>query len=100
MNLSESQLITRRHFFGRTATGIGIAALGSLLDRRRLRRADAPAACPDCPHFAPEGQARHLPVQSGGPSHIDLFDYKPKLDKLARQRAARLASAWASASPA
>jgi hypothetical protein len=67
-------LLTRRQLFGRTAAGIGTAALGSLLNER-LFAADALAV----PHFAPRAKHVIYLFMSGGPSHIDLFDYKPKL---------------------
>ena len=64
--------LTRRHFFGRSAAGLGTAALASLLAE------NAPAA--EGPfHFAPKAKRVIYLFQSGGPSHIDLFDYKPKL---------------------
>jgi uncharacterized protein (DUF1501 family) len=82
-------LLSRRRFFRQTATGLGTAALASLLDRNLALAA---------PQSGSRGQARpgaltalHLPakakrviylVMSGGPSHIDLFDYKPKLKEL------------------
>src|SRR3954453_9720462 len=76
-------LLTRRHFFGRTATGIGTVALASLLNER-LFAADVDAslkaqgALPAL-HFAPKAKRVIYLFMSGGPSHIDLFDYKPKL---------------------
>ena len=82
-------LLTRRQLFGRAATGIGTAALASLLNPR-LFAADA-AAIPrggvrpgmlDTLHFAPKAKRVIYLVMSGGPSHIDLFDYKPKLKDL------------------
>ena len=72
--------ITRRHFFSRTATGIGIAALGSLLAEDGLAAANG---LPGLPHFAPKAKRVVFLHQSGGPSQMDLFDYKPTLDKLA-----------------
>src|SRR5262245_16957567 len=66
-------LLTRRHFFGRTATGIGVAALAGLLNKARGE---------DAPHFAPRAKRVIYLFMSGGPSHIDLFDYKPKLKEL------------------
>ena len=96
------QLQTRRQFFGRTATGIGTAALASLL-ADDLRAADDPlktaGALPTL-HFAPKAKRVIYLFMSGGPSHIDLFDYKPKLKEYSRHGAARPRSAWASASPA
>jgi hypothetical protein len=76
-------LLTRRHFFGRTATGIGIAALVQLLHQDRAPAgAPAPAGRPGVlrrPHFAPKAKRVIYLFMSGGPSHIDLFDYKPQL---------------------
>ncbi len=73
-------MLTRRHFFGRTATGIGTVALASLLNDRLF--ADAPpktqGALPAF-HFAPKAKRVIYLFMSGGPSHIDLFDYKPRL---------------------
>jgi hypothetical protein len=73
--------ITRRHFFGRAGLGLGTAALASLLTPR-----PAPAAgsggLPDLPHFAPKAKRAIYLFMAGGPSQIDTFDYKPKLDEL------------------
>ncbi|MFL5241752.1 MAG: DUF1501 domain-containing protein [Gemmataceae bacterium] len=76
-------LMTRRHFFGRSATGIGVAALASLLNER-LFAADIDPALKtrgelSALHFAPKAKRVIYLFMSGGPSHIDLFDYKPKL---------------------
>jgi hypothetical protein len=74
-------LMTRRHFFGRTAAGIGTAALASLLDQDQAL-AQAPARRPGvlrAPHFAPKAKRVIYLFMSGGPSHIDLLDYKPAL---------------------
>ena len=77
------RLMTRRHFFGRSATGIGVAALASLLNER-LFAADIDPALKThgtlpALHFAPKAKRVIYLFMSGGPSHIDLFDYKPKL---------------------
>jgi hypothetical protein len=71
--------ITRRHFFSRSANGIGIAALGSLLTQDGF----AASSLPGLPHFAPKAKRVVFLHQSGGPSQMDLLDYKPTLDKLA-----------------
>jgi len=75
---------TRRHFFSRMATGIGIAALGSLLAEDGFAATETTAAggLPGLPHFAPKAKRVVFLHQSGGPSQMDLFDYKPTLDKL------------------
>jgi len=70
-------LLTRRHFFGRASTGIGVAALASLLDEELLAASDA---LPGLPHFAPKAKRVIYLFQSGAPSQMDLFDYKPRLE--------------------
>ncbi len=73
----------RRQFFGRASTGIGTAALASLLNGD-ARAADSQTASTE--HGLPEffGKAKRVIylLQSGAPSQVDLFDYKPSLDKL------------------
>jgi hypothetical protein len=76
-------LLTRRHFFGRLATGIGTAALASVLNERLFAGESAPGGhtlgiLPSL-HFPPKAKRVIYLFMSGGPSHIDLFDYKPKL---------------------
>ncbi|MBS1835945.1 MAG: DUF1501 domain-containing protein [Acidobacteria bacterium] len=66
---------TRRHFFGKSASGIGLAALASLFQRD----GHAAPALEGLPHFAPKAKRVIFLHQSGGPSQMDLFDYKPKL---------------------
>jgi hypothetical protein len=78
--------LTRRHFFGLTSTGIGAAALASLLAPEAFAstagKLYAPGALPGLPHFPPKAKRVIFLHQSGGPSQIDLFDYKPKLGKM------------------
>ena len=68
-------LMTRRHFFGTGATGIGAAALASLLGKDL--RADT--ALPGLPHFKPKAKRIIYLFQHGAPSQLDMFDYKPAL---------------------
>src|SRR5687768_4337528 len=75
-------LINRRQFFGRSAVGIGTAALASLLHKDLLgadvtRTSSGPLA--GFPNFAPKAKRVIYVMQSGGPPHIDMFDYKPGL---------------------
>jgi hypothetical protein len=79
------QLLTRRQLFSRAATGIGAAALASLLNPELLAApspAKGRAGVLSALHFAPKAKRVIYLVMSGGPSHIDLFDYKPALQKL------------------
>ena len=87
---------TRRHFFGRSATGIGIAALSSLLSPDL---ASAEPVIPGFPNFPPTAKRVIYLFQHGAPSQLDLFDYKPGLENSAAPTCLN-PSAWASASPA
>lgn len=79
--------LTRRQFFARNAAGIGGIALASLINPDAFG-ADAPPSqtkhlgLPELPHFAPKAKRVIYLHQSGAPSQIDLFDYKPKLKSL------------------
>jgi hypothetical protein len=74
--------LTRRHFFGRSATGIGVAALTSLLGAEtRAESATAHGGLPGLPHFPPKAKRVIYLFQSGGPSQMELFDYKPRLEE-------------------
>ena len=67
--------INRRAMFSRTAGGLAAAALAS------LGQPDATGAehVASGPHFPPRAKRVIYLFQSGGPSHIDLFDHKPQL---------------------
>jgi hypothetical protein len=80
-------LQTRRSFLGRSALGLGSVALSCLM------RPKLPAAAPSeeqhargglkgLPHFAPKAKRVIFLYMSGGPSHLETFDYKPKLAEL------------------
>ena len=68
---------TRRHFFGRSAYGLGAIALSKLLGDELPR-----GGLSGLPHFAPKAKRVIYLFQSGAPSQIELFDYKPKLQQL------------------
>jgi hypothetical protein len=75
-------LLTRRQFFGRSATGIGLAALSSILPNvfgAEVESTSRSLGILPKLHFAPKARRVIYLFMSGGPSHIDLFDYKPKL---------------------
>src|SRR5439155_22970969 len=78
-----SQSITRRHFFGRSALGLGTAALTSLLPARAGAATISPTGgLADLPHFAPKAKRAIYLFMNEGPSQMDLFDYKPKMAEL------------------
>ena len=77
---------TRRHFLSNVSLGLGVAALSSLIGPRAFAGAGqkAPAPAPgghvlDAPHLVPRAKRVIYLFQSGGPSQLDLFDYKPLL---------------------
>ena len=77
----------RRDFFTRFALGMGGLALGHLLNstaRAVLSPAGANAyhGLPEFPNFTPRAKRVIYLFMSGGPSQMDLFDYKPVLNKM------------------
>ncbi len=77
-----AQQQSRRYFFGRSAAGIGVAALASLMNESRAADSQAHGGLPGFPNFAPKAKRVIYLFQSGGPSQMDLFDYKPTLNDL------------------
>src|SRR5207249_450843 len=76
-------MLTRRQLCDRAASGIGVAALASLLSPEAL---GSPAAngyhgVLAKPHFEAKAKRVIYLFQSGAPSHIDLFDWKPEMAK-------------------
>src|SRR5271165_1163576 len=81
------QTLTRRHFFGRTALGLGTAALASLLPDRVRADESVPALSPTgglagLPHFAPKAKRAIYLFMAGAPSQMDMLDYKPKMAQM------------------
>ena len=70
---------TRRALLGRGALGVGSLALGSLLERDGL--AMQVPAIGGLPHFAPKAKRVIFLLMNGGPPHLDMFDYKPQMEK-------------------
>jgi hypothetical protein len=68
----------RRDFLSRSALGLGAAAASTLL-HPGLQAADSGVL--GAPHFAPRAKRVIYLFMSGGPSHIDLFDHKPRLQE-------------------
>lgn len=88
------QQIDRRHFLKKTSLGLGALALGSLLNTEKAWSAIGninPTSKPEdildaynknrlgLPHHLPKAKRIIYLFQSGGPSQMDLYDYKPKL---------------------
>ena len=80
----EHQLLqTRRQFFGSTGIRLGSLALAQLLGNAASAHAATriQPALPNLPHFKPKAKALIYIHMSGGPSQLDLWDYKPQLQK-------------------
>lgn len=82
-NLENLQQFTRRHFLGKSATGLGSLALGSLLKGSLAAATGKPAdpLSPRQPQFAARAKRVIYLHLTGSPPHLDLFDYKPELVK-------------------
>ncbi|MDG1891879.1 MAG: DUF1501 domain-containing protein [Verrucomicrobiota bacterium] len=83
-SLESGLRVNRRHFFGRGSTGIGVAALASLMERKGLLSGTGPgmkdarmAALPSLPHHPAKAKRIIYLFQNGAPTHVDLFDHKP-----------------------
>ena len=77
----ESQY-TRRDFLTKTSLGLGAFSVASLMDPGMMARGlntDGPGMAP---HFSPKAKRVIYLFQSGGPSQLDLFDYKPLLNTM------------------
>src|SRR6266436_1626086 len=72
--------LTRRQFFRKTATGLGVAALSSLLGPRAFGASEqGEKIARDLWQIAPKAKRAIYISLIGAPSQVDLFDYKPEL---------------------
>ncbi|MCI0659602.1 MAG: DUF1501 domain-containing protein [Acidobacteria bacterium] len=86
----ELRLVTRRHFFRQTGFGIGSLALSSLINedffgqsnQEKQSAATLKSLETKPPHFTSKCMNVIYLFMAGGPSQLDLFDYKPKLQEL------------------
>ncbi|HTM51565.1 MAG TPA: DUF1501 domain-containing protein [Bryobacteraceae bacterium] len=72
-------MFSRRDFLFRSSAGLGSLALSALLTREEARGG---VLSPKAPHFEAKAKACIYLMMDGGPSHIDTFDPKPKLNQL------------------
>jgi hypothetical protein len=81
--------INRRHFLSKASLGLGSVALGSLLVPDLFKGKSQEETISDViaglPHFAPKAKRVIYLFQNGAPSQLDLFDYKPLLNKMQGQ---------------
>src|SRR5215467_7223398 len=77
---------TRRHFFKECGLGVGKIALASLLAEGAARAQSGPRVAdplaPKSPHFPAKVKSVIYLFMAGGPSQLELFDYKPRLNQL------------------
>jgi len=80
--------INRRHFLNRFGMGLGGVALAEMLASEQASASVVPDSLGALggTHFAPKAKRIIYLFMSGGPSHLDLFDYKPTLNKLHGQQ--------------
>jgi hypothetical protein len=85
--------LSRRDFLTRTGFGFGGIAASYMLGAEGFRTARAKVhldplnpLTPRPPHHTPRAQSVIFLFMEGGPSHLDLFDPKPELDRLAGSR--------------
>src|SRR6266536_1706095 len=78
----DPKLVTRRWFFQQCGGGLGAVALGTLFRESGFAAASAlnPLAAKQ-PHFTPKAKRVIFLFMAGAPSHLELFDYKPALEK-------------------
>ena len=76
-----SPFINRRHFLNRVGMGLGGIALADLLASSAQAMPAVDRGVLGQPHFAPKAKRIIYLFMSGGPSQIDLFDYKPLLNQ-------------------
>src|SRR4051794_7396942 len=77
---------TRRHFFGRCGVGLGTMALAALLRGRQSWAAGARPShlnplAPKAGHFPARAKSVIYLFMAGGPSQLEMFDYKPELQE-------------------
>lgn len=80
--IENSLNLNRRRFLSRLSLGVGSVALSSLLIPDLFRNKDEEMLMEGLPHFAPKAKRVIYLFQNGGPSQLDLFDYKPMLQKM------------------
>ena len=92
-------ILSRRELFGRSAMGVGSAALHTLLrgsglgaviaasnafgapQKPQIHMGKPRPGLPGMPSFAPKAKRVIMLFMNGGPSQMDLFDYKPKMEE-------------------
>ncbi|WP_353197053.1 DUF1501 domain-containing protein, partial [Parapedobacter defluvii] len=82
---AELRAITRRHFLMECVAGVGGLALGSMLGGCMGARSSSGSLASRLPHFPGRAKSVIYLHMAGAPSQLELFDYKPELQKLHNQ---------------
>ncbi|MFK7850500.1 MAG: DUF1501 domain-containing protein [Akkermansiaceae bacterium] len=72
--------VTRRQFFRKSSTGLGVAAMASLIGEKGFSAVQSMGDM-TVPQFAPKAKRAIYISPIGAPSQLDTFDYKPELEK-------------------
>src|ERR1700761_4429591 len=85
MPIRSLPMFSRRTLLKSTASGFGYLAFAALATKKAPRAAASDAAdnplAPKKPHFPARAKRVIFLCMDGGPSHVDLFDYKPELNR-------------------
>ena len=83
LRAARARLLSRRWFLQDCGVGIAGLALSSLLARDAQAKAKGPAnpLAVRQPHFTPKAKRVIYMFMAGAPSHLELFDHKPELQK-------------------
>lgn len=85
--MNHSNHLNRRAFLSQSGVGIGAAALLSLMQRQSIAKDNSKGltsygGLPELPHHPPKVKRVIFLCMAGGPSHLETFDYKPKLAEM------------------
>ena len=73
--------VSRRHFLHDCRVGLGAMALGGLLRKDASGTQQTASLATRRPHFSPRAKSVIFLFMAGGPSQLDLFQFKPKLQQ-------------------
>ena len=89
LQYKNAQYNSRRHFLKQCGYGLGALSLGTLMgcdpfsnDKSASKSAQMNTMAAKLPHFAPKAKRVIYMHMAGAPSQLELFDYKPELEKL------------------
>ena len=81
--MNQPNPVSRRHMLQTMGGGLGLAALATLTGAGRARSSGTIPGLADLPHIPARAKRVVVLWQGGGPSHVDLFDDKPVMRKMA-----------------